>query len=128
MELRGIGVVVSGGGSGLGEATARLFSTRGAKVAVLDLGRSKGAEVARSLGDDALFVEADVTNEAQVAAALDRAVGELGAIRALVNCAGIGTPGRVVDKKGEPLALASFSKVILVRWGCAGAPSCFELW
>jgi len=115
MEIRGSAAVVTGGGSGLGEATAREIVARGGRVLILDLARSKGAELAKSLGPAALFGEADVTNEAQVAAALDRAARELGAIRALVNCAGIGTPGRVVDKKGEPLALASFSKVIEVN-------------
>jgi NAD(P)-dependent dehydrogenase (short-subunit alcohol dehydrogenase family) len=115
MEIRGSAAVVTGGGSGLGEATAREIVARGGRVLILDLGRSKGAELAKSLGPAALFAEADVTNEAQVAAALDRAVGDFGAIRALVNCAGIGTPGRVVDKQGAPLALASFSKVIEVN-------------
>ena len=115
MEIRGSAAVVTGGGSGLGEATAREIVARGGRVLILDLGRSKGAELAKSLGPAALFGEADVTNEAQVAAALDRAVAEFGAIRALVNRAGIGTPGRVVDKKGEPLALASFAKVIEVN-------------
>jgi NAD(P)-dependent dehydrogenase (short-subunit alcohol dehydrogenase family) len=115
MEIRGSAAVVTGGGSGLGEATAREIVARGGRVLILDLARSKGAELAKALGPAALFGEADVTNEVQVAAALDRAVGELGSIRALVNCAGIGTPGRVVDKKGEPLALGTFSKVIEVN-------------
>jgi NAD(P)-dependent dehydrogenase (short-subunit alcohol dehydrogenase family) len=115
MEIRGSAAVVTGGGSGLGEATAREIVARGGRVLILDLARSQGAELAKSLGPAALFAEADVTDEAQVAAALDRAVGGFGAIRALVNCAGIGTPGRVVDKKGEPLALASFAKVIEVN-------------
>jgi len=115
MEIRGSTALVTGGGSGLGEATAREIVARGGRVAILDLGRSQGAELAKSLGPAALFTEADVTDEAQVAAAVDRAVRELGALRAVVNCAGIGTPGRVVDKKGEPLALASFRKVIEVN-------------
>jgi NAD(P)-dependent dehydrogenase (short-subunit alcohol dehydrogenase family) len=115
MEIRGSAAVVTGGGSGLGEATAREIVARGGRVLILDLGRSKGAELAKSLGPAALFAEADVANEAQVAAALDRAAREFGAIRALVNCAGVGTPGRVVDKQGEPLALASFVKVIEVN-------------
>jgi NAD(P)-dependent dehydrogenase (short-subunit alcohol dehydrogenase family) len=92
MEIRGSVSVVTGGGSGLGEATARELVLRGGRVALLDLGRSKGAEVAKSLGRR-----------------------ELGPLRAVVNCAGIGTPGRVVDKKGEPLALAIFQKVIEVN-------------
>ena len=88
---------------------------RGARVAILDLGRSAGAELAKSLGPAALFTEADVTDEAQVTAALERTVRELGVPRAVVSCAGIGTPGRVVDKTGQPLALASFRKVIEVN-------------
>jgi NAD(P)-dependent dehydrogenase (short-subunit alcohol dehydrogenase family) len=115
MEIRGSTAVVTGGGSGLGEATAREIVSRGGRVLILDLGRSAGAEVAKSLGPAALFGEADVANEAQVAAALDRALAELGPLRAVVNCAGIGTPGRVVDKKGEPLALATFARVIEVN-------------
>jgi NAD(P)-dependent dehydrogenase (short-subunit alcohol dehydrogenase family) len=115
MEIRGSAVLVTGGGSGLGEATAREIVARGGRALILDLGRSKGAEVAKSLGPAALVAEADVTNEGQVAAAVDRAVSEFGALRGLVSCAGIGTPGRVVDKKGEPLALAIFQKVIEVN-------------
>ena len=115
MEIRGSTAVVTGGGSGLGEATTREIVARGGRVAILDLARSPGAEVAKSLGPAALFTEADVTDEAQVAAALDRAVSELGPLRALVCCAGIGTPGRVVDKTGQPLPLASFRKVIEVN-------------
>jgi NAD(P)-dependent dehydrogenase (short-subunit alcohol dehydrogenase family) len=115
MEIRGSTALVTGGGSGLGEATARELVARGARVAILDLPRSPGAEVAKSLGPAALFSEADVTDEDQVAAALERALRELGPLRALVCCAGIGTPGRVVDKAGQPLALASFRKVVEVN-------------
>ena len=63
MQIQGIGAVVTGGGSGLGEATARALASRGARVAILDLGRSKGAEVAKSIGDAAIFCEADVASE-----------------------------------------------------------------
>src|SRR5262245_57767858 len=115
MEIRGSTALVTGGGSGLGEATARELVARGARVAILDLGRSAGAELAKALGPAALFTEADVTDEAQVAAALERTVRELGALSVVVSCAGIGTPGRVVDKAGQPLALGVFRKVIEVN-------------
>ena len=115
MEIRGIGAVVTGGGSGLGEATAREIVARGGRVLILDRDRARGGEVAKSLGAAALFCEADVANEAEVAAALDRAVPELRGIRAVVSCAGIGTPGRVVDKQGRPLDLGVFRKVIEVN-------------
>jgi 3-hydroxyacyl-CoA dehydrogenase / 3-hydroxy-2-methylbutyryl-CoA dehydrogenase len=115
MQIQGIGAIVTGGGSGLGEATARRLASQGAKVAILDLGRSKGAEVAKSIGGAAIFCEADVANEEQVTAALDRAVGEFGGIHAAVNCAGIGTAGRTVDKTGKPFDLKLFELTLRVN-------------
>jgi NAD(P)-dependent dehydrogenase (short-subunit alcohol dehydrogenase family) len=115
MQIQGIGAVVTGGGSGLGEATARLLAAKGARVAILDLGRSKGAEVAKSIGGDAIFCEADVASEEQVTAALDRAQGEFGGIHAAVNCAGIGTAGRTVDKNGKPFDLKLFELTLRVN-------------
>jgi NAD(P)-dependent dehydrogenase (short-subunit alcohol dehydrogenase family) len=115
MELKGIGAVVTGGGSGLGEATARALAGRGARVAVLDLGRSKGAEVAGSIGGDASFEEADVTDEEQVTRALDAAVERFGGIHAVVNCAGIGMAGRTVDKEGRPFDLRLFRRTVEVN-------------
>jgi NAD(P)-dependent dehydrogenase (short-subunit alcohol dehydrogenase family) len=115
MEIRGIGAVVTGGGSGLGEATARALAARGARVAVLDLGRSRGAAVAAELGSDACFAEADVTSPEQVAAALDRAVASFGAIHVAVNCAGIGMAGRTVDKDGKPFDLRLFARTVEVN-------------
>jgi NAD(P)-dependent dehydrogenase (short-subunit alcohol dehydrogenase family) len=115
VKLEGIGAVVTGGGSGLGEATARALAARGARVAILDLGRSKGAEVAKSIGDAALFCEADVANEEQVTAALDRAVEAFGGLHAAVNCAGIGTAGRTVDREGRPFELRLFELTLRVN-------------
>jgi NAD(P)-dependent dehydrogenase (short-subunit alcohol dehydrogenase family) len=115
MEIEGIGAVVTGGGSGLGEATARALAARGARVAILDLEQSKGADVARSLGGKALFAPADVSSPEQVEAALDRAVSELGGLHVTVNCAGIGTAGRTVDKEGRPFDLGWFTRTIQVN-------------
>ena len=115
MDIEGIGAVVTGGGSGLGEATAREIVARGGRVAILDLGRSQGAEVAASLGDAAIFTEADVTDEDQAAAAVDAAVDAFGAIHAVVNCAGIGTAGRTLDREGQPFDLGLFRKTIEVN-------------
>jgi NAD(P)-dependent dehydrogenase (short-subunit alcohol dehydrogenase family) len=114
MEIRGSTALVTGGGSGLGEATARELVARGARVLILDRDRTRGAEVAKALGPAARFAAADVSDEAEVAAALDRAA-ELGPLRAVVSCAGIGTPGRVVDKSGQPLDLGVFRRVIEVN-------------
>jgi NAD(P)-dependent dehydrogenase (short-subunit alcohol dehydrogenase family) len=115
MDLQGAVAAVTGGGSGLGEATAREMAARGAKVAILDLARSRGAEVAREIGRGAIFCETDVANEAQVNAALDRATAELGGLHAAVNCAGIGTAGRTLDKSGSPFDLGLFRKTIEVN-------------
>ena len=115
MQIQGIGAVVTGGGSGLGEATARALASRGARVAILDLGRSKGAEVAKSIGDAAIFCEADVASEEQVTAALDRAVELFGGIQVAVNCAGIGSAGRTVDKTGKPFDLKLFELTLRVN-------------
>ncbi|MGN6414537.1 SDR family NAD(P)-dependent oxidoreductase [Flexivirga sp.] len=105
--------LVTGAGSGLGEATARKLYADGASVVILDLPSSKGAEVAGSLGDRARFVPADVTDEEQVKAAIDAAAG-LGTLRIVVNCAGVATPGRVLGKRGV-LSLEAFSKVVQIN-------------
>jgi NAD(P)-dependent dehydrogenase (short-subunit alcohol dehydrogenase family) len=109
MELtEGIGALVAGGASGLGEATARALATRGARLTLADLNAERGAALASELGAE--FVEADVTDEAQVQVAVE-AAGEL---RLAVSCAGIGWAERTVKKDG-PAALAPFETVVRVN-------------
>jgi len=115
MELDGIGAFVTGGASGLGEATARLLHARGARVCIYDLPRSQGARVAESLGAAAHFLPGDVCDEGQVAEALDETVKRLGGLRALVNCAGIGSAARTVSRKGEPFPLEMFERTVRVN-------------
>jgi NAD(P)-dependent dehydrogenase (short-subunit alcohol dehydrogenase family) len=115
MQIEGIGALVTGGGSGLGEATARMLTRRGAQVAILDLGRSPGAAVAKDIGSQAIFCEADVTQEDQIGAALDTALEAFGGLRAVVNCAGIGSAARTVGKEGEPFPLDAFRNTIEVN-------------
>jgi NAD(P)-dependent dehydrogenase (short-subunit alcohol dehydrogenase family) len=105
--------LVTGGGSGLGEATVRRFAASGAGVVICDLPSSAGKAIADELGDRVVFVPTDVTDETAVAAALD-AASELGPLRLVVTCAGIATPGRIVGRKG-PLPLATFRQVIEVN-------------
>ncbi|HYL60591.1 MAG TPA: SDR family NAD(P)-dependent oxidoreductase, partial [Candidatus Acidoferrales bacterium] len=114
MNLKNAVALVTGGGSGLGEATAREFASAGAKIAILDLPASPGAKVAESLGANAVFVEADVASADQAAAAVEKAAAKFGAIHICVNCAGIGRAMRTVTKDGAH-SLDLFSKVIAVN-------------
>ncbi|GAB3748908.1 SDR family NAD(P)-dependent oxidoreductase [Yimella radicis] len=91
--------LITGGGSGLGEATARRLNAEGAAVVLADLASSKAQSLADELGDRVHFVAADVRDEAQVQTAVD-AARELGDLRIVVNCAGVATPGRIVGKRG----------------------------
>jgi NAD(P)-dependent dehydrogenase (short-subunit alcohol dehydrogenase family) len=105
--------LVTGGASGLGEATVRRLHADGAAVVIVDLPSSSGAALAGELGERARFVAADVRDEGQVQGAID-AARELGTLRVVVTCAGIGTPGRVVGKRG-PLPLEDFSTVVAIN-------------
>ena len=108
MRLDGIGALVAGGASGLGEATARELAARGARVTIADLNDERGEALADELG--AAFAHADVTDEAQVRAA----VGVAGDLRLAVSCAGIGWAERTVKKDG-PAALDPFEAVVRVN-------------
>jgi NAD(P)-dependent dehydrogenase (short-subunit alcohol dehydrogenase family) len=105
--------VVTGGASGLGLATAKALAAAGAKVVILDLPTSAGADRAAELGDTARFAAADVRSEDDVAAALDVA-DELGPLRVAVNCAGTGSAIRTIGKKGV-FPLADFTRVVEIN-------------
>lgn len=113
MEVGNAVALVTGGASGLGLATVRELHDHGARVAILDLPGSAGATIAKELGDGVVFAPADVTSEAEIGAALD-AAEELGPVRVLVNCAGIGNAIRTVGKAG-PFPLAEFARVVNVN-------------
>jgi NAD(P)-dependent dehydrogenase (short-subunit alcohol dehydrogenase family) len=106
-------VLVTGGASGLGAATARSVVAAGARVVLVDLPTSAGADLAADLGESAVFVAADVREEDQVGAALGVAT-EIGTLRVVVNCAGVATPGRVLGKRGV-LPLADFRRVVEIN-------------
>jgi NAD(P)-dependent dehydrogenase (short-subunit alcohol dehydrogenase family) len=112
MDLTGASAVVTGGASGLGEASARKLAELGARCVIVDLQDEKGEAVAKELGG--LYVKADVADEEQVQAAVDAAM-EMGPLRALVNGAGIGSAGRTVDRNGDPMPLAQFEFVVRVN-------------
>jgi NAD(P)-dependent dehydrogenase (short-subunit alcohol dehydrogenase family) len=111
MNLAGSAALVTGGASGLGLATAQRLAAAGSAVTIVDLPSAPGAEQAAAIGG--VFAPADVTDEAQVSAALD-AAAEHGPLRVVVNCAGIGTAGRVIGKNGV-LPLDQFARVISVN-------------
>jgi len=113
MDIQGIAAIVTGGASGLGGATAAMLAARGAKVAILDLNEAVGQAHADAIGG--LFLRTDVTNEAEAAAALDRAGEAHGVARILVNCAGIAPAVKTVSKEGTPHPLDSFRKAIEIN-------------
>src|SRR5437667_4206117 len=85
MKIAGSVAVITGGASGLGRATAERLLAAGGKVALLDLPRSAGAEVAKNMGGNAFFAACDVTNADEVAGALEAGVAKHGAVHVLVN-------------------------------------------
>lgn len=111
MDILAAHIAVTGGGSGLGEATARALAQAGAKVTVIDRSAEGAARVASAIGGHALTL--DVTDDA-AGAALDRAIAAMGPLRGLVNCAGIGGAARIVGRDG-PMPLAGFEKTIHVN-------------
>lgn len=111
MELEGAVALVTGGASGLGEATARRLHAGGAGVLVADKDCERGTAVAASLGDRARFAETDVTEEDSVRHAL-AAAAELGPLRIAVNCAGSGMAGRTINRDGTPHDLKLYEWVI----------------
>jgi NAD(P)-dependent dehydrogenase (short-subunit alcohol dehydrogenase family) len=114
MLLEGKTVLVTGGASGLGGATVDMIVAAGGRAVVLDLKEAEGRAKETRHGSNAIFVKADVTNEADVQAAIDVAMRELGGVHGLVNAAGIATAERVLPKDGiQPLA--HFTRTIQIN-------------
>jgi len=114
MKIQGCVALVTGGASGLGEATVRRLVGAGAHAVILDRPGSAGDELARALGERAAFAAADVTSPDEVAAAVALAVERFGTIHVAVNCAGVGAAMRTVTKQGA-MPLEIFAKVIAVN-------------
>lgn len=106
--------LVTGGASGLGEATARRFAALGARVALLDLNDARGQALAEALGPQAMYLRTDVTDEASVRAALERIVQRHGTVHLCCNFAGVADAARTLGKDG-PCPLASFQKVVAIN-------------
>lgn len=112
MQLADTAALVTGGASGLGEATARALTAKGVAVTILDLQADKAAALVAELGDLTSSVETDVTNAEQVEAAVAEAAGKGRELRAAVCCAGVGWAARLLSRDGTPHDLDLFSKVI----------------
>lgn len=107
MEINGSSAIVTGGASGLGEATARKLAAEGVQVTVFDRNEERGKEVVAEIGANATFVGGDVTVPADCQRAVDHAAGA-GVLRIAVNCAGSGWVGRVINRDGSPHDLEPF--------------------
>jgi NAD(P)-dependent dehydrogenase (short-subunit alcohol dehydrogenase family) len=116
--------IVTGGASGLGEATVRMLVENGGRVVVADFNPEKGAKIEAELGRSVAFSLTDVSDESQVKGAIATANDRFGGLNGLINCAGIGTAMRVVSKYG-PHSLADFEMVIRVN--LIGTFNCIRL-
>jgi NAD(P)-dependent dehydrogenase (short-subunit alcohol dehydrogenase family) len=122
MDIDGASAMVTGGASGLGEATAHALARTGCRVVIADRQAGRGKEVAEDVSG--VFRETDVTDPGQVQGAID-AASELGPLRVLVNCAGIGRAARTLCRDGSPMDLAAFERVI--RINLLGTFNCLRL-
>lgn len=113
MDLQGVAAIVTGGASGLGNATAKMLAANGAKVAIFDLNEEAGTAAATEIGG--LFVSVNVADDGSVAAGLDAAEAAHGTARILVNCAGIAPAVKTVGKENKPHPLDTFAKTIQVN-------------
>src|SRR3954463_11816223 len=112
MDIKGHAAIVTGGGSGLGAATAAELAKAGAKVALLDVNMDAANAHAKEIG--AIAIKCDVSDAAGAEAAIKEANAKHGVARILVNCAGIGKAGRIVGREG-PMPLGNYEQVIKVN-------------
>ena len=111
MNLDHVKAVVTGGASGLGQATATRLAAAGADVALLDVQDEAGRKAAAAIGSQASYHPCDVTCEAAVDAAVQAATGRMGGLNVAISCAGVATPGKLLGKDG-PLAVSAFQRVM----------------
>lgn len=113
MDINGLAAIVTGGASGLGKATAQMFSDRGARVTLFDMNEEAGQTTASAIG--ALFVKVNVADEDSVNAGLDAAAAAHGPARILVNCAGIAPAIKTVGRENAPHPIDAYRRAIEVN-------------
>lgn len=113
MNINGQAAIITGGASGLGAGTAERLTKLGAKVTLFDLNEDMGTAKAKELGGQ--FFKVNVCDEDSVTSAIAAAEAQHGKARILVNCAGVGTPGKVLNRDGSPMPLADFTKVVNIN-------------
>ena len=111
-------LIVTGGCSGLGEATVRRLHQEGANVAIFDRSVEQGEALVQELGARAFFQEVDVTEQLEVLAGVNNVVSHFAQLTGVVNCAGLGAVGLTVNRAGQALDPASFNFVIKVNLVC----------
>lgn len=114
MDIKQVVGFVTGGASGLGEATIRRIVNDGGKVIIADLAEERGNKLAAELGESAWFQKVDVSSTESIQAALEKAIEKFGQVNAVVNCAGIAIAEKVLGKKG-PHTLESFARIININ-------------
>ncbi|AMO99206.1 short chain dehydrogenase family protein [Collimonas arenae] len=114
MQIENNVFLISGGGSGLGAATAAMLVAAGGKVVIADVNKEAGAALATQLGANARFVATDVCNEASATEAVNTAVTVFGGLHGLINCAGVAPAKRIVGKEG-PHGLEDFTRVVQIN-------------
>ena len=115
MQLQGKTFIVTGGASGLGEATTRELVKNGANVVIADLNDEKGQALVEEVGDTVRFVRCDVTSSDDVQAAVEQAEQVFGGLHGSVNCAGIAIVQKLLDRENNPADLEKFSKGVQVN-------------
>ncbi|MBF0278290.1 MAG: SDR family NAD(P)-dependent oxidoreductase [SAR324 cluster bacterium] len=116
MEITNKYALVTGGASGLGAACVRLLLAEGAGgVAIFDYNEETGKAISEELGDKVLFVKTDVSDDEQVKAGVDRVIAKFASLHIVINCAGVGTPAKVLSQKRGMMTFDSFAKVININ-------------
>lgn len=114
MDHKDVVALVTGGASGLGEASVLALFKEGAKVVIIDVDENKGEKLAATIGASAIFIKADITSEADIRQAVQKTMDTFKKINVVINCAGVANPGKLIGRKG-PLPLESFNKVLQIN-------------